>query len=140
MTTIDEGLVAALRAASAVQALIANTGSPVTYRLTHGERPQKQALPAATWNRNGTDQELLLDGPSSLVRGAYTVEVFAATSAACRSLAAAVRAALSGVTGNLGGARVHAVWCTNESDLGEVEGDTTVRQIALDFDILYPDQ
>ena len=139
MTTIDEGLVAALRAASAVQALIATTDSPARYRLYHGERPQKEPLPAATWTRNGTDQELLLDGPSPMVRGAYTVEVFAADSATCRTLAEAVRAALSGVTGNLAGARVHAVWCTNQSDLGEVEGDLKVRQIALDFDILYPD-
>ena len=130
MASPDAGLVAAINANATIISLVAG-------RVYHGERPQSSALPAVLWIRTGVQREILLDGPSSMATAYYEVEVMAVTSAVCRSLADAVRSALHGVTGNLGGDTVRLVTVTNEVDLSDIDGDVKVRHIIQDVEIIF---
>lgn len=132
MPAPDVGLVAAIKA-NATVASVAGT------RVYHGERPQSSALPAVVWSNTGVTREMLLDGPSGMATAFYEVEAMAVSSADVRSLASGIRAAVHGVTGNLGGATVRLAMCTNEVDFSDTDGDMKVRHVILDIEILFPE-
>lgn len=129
-------VVAALRAAAGVAALVSEGTSPETFRIYHEDRPQESRLPAVVYTITSRPDELCLDGPAGLQRVAVSIEAIADGTTGARALAAAIRGALGGVTGNFGGATVQAVWCTDETDLSEVEGEEKVRRVLMDFEIL----
>lgn len=137
---VEQMIVAALRADATVGPLVLNATSPATWRIFHNERPQDSVLPALSYQRVNQDRELALDGPAELAQVFVVVDVYAASSSAAKQLADAVRSALDGVTGNLGGGSVQHVWLTDETDISEVEGDLKVRRISLDFNALVRDE
>jgi len=132
MSSPDAGLVAAILANATVISLVGT-------RVYHGERPQTSILPAIAWKRSGVQREMLLDGPSGMATAYYELEVIAETSAQSRTIADAVRSAVHGVTGNLGGATVRLAMVTTELDVSDVDGDLKVRHVLMDIEIIFPE-
>lgn len=130
--TLEEGLVAALRADAQVGALVANATSPVTYRIYREHLPQQPTYPAIVFARVTTIGNTILEGPSSLQEVLISLDVLALSDASRMAVASAVKAAINGVRGNLGGASVQLVHVTDEQDGLLVDGDQRIRLRSFD--------
>lgn len=130
--TLEQGLVAALRADSQVGPLVSNATSPLTYRIYREHLPQQPTYPAIVFARVTTFGDTILDGPSSLQEVLISLDVMALSDASRMSVASAVKAALNGVRGSLGGASVQLVHVTNEQDGSLIDGDQRIRLRSFD--------
>lgn len=128
---IEEALYGELSTDSGVAALASTRGYPLVI-------PQDATLPAWAYQRIYGPRVLTHEGPSGLAKARIQITAIAATYDGAKDLAAAIRAALDGFAGMLGGTGGVAVkYChvDNEFDgFGQVTGIETVR---LDVDFLY---
>ena len=100
--------------------------------------PQDAELPAIAYQRISGPREYSHDGPSGQARALIQLTIEAATYAAAKSTAAAVRSALSGFRGILGGAggtAVGGIFIENEIDGYSEIGEA--RTVRLDVSIQY---
>lgn len=133
--TIEEGLVAQLKADSAVAAIVGT-------RIHPGAIPQDGALPAVVYQLISSPREVDLGGPSTFIRARYQIDCWANSQSTVRSLADSVRAALNGVglqsPKTLGSEPVQLVYLDDETGaLSEFEGDRRDRRVSQDWIIIY---
>lgn len=124
---IEEALYAHLAASAGVAALVSARIYPQTI-------PQDIALPAIAYQRISGVREYSHGGPSQLAHPRFQFTCQAATYAAAKSLANAVRAALSGYRGTMGGAGgvvVGGCFMVNEVDGFELPGETNVVRLDI---------
>lgn len=124
--TLEEGLVAHLKADATIVGLVGE-------RIYHEKLPQKPIYPAIAYARTSTERTMTLAGPTSLTQVRLALDVWASTSAEMKSVAGAVRAAVSGVTGNLGGTSIQHCTYESEADLSEFEGDRADRRVSFEL-------
>ena len=109
--------------------------------------PQGASFPCVTYYRTGQQTTRSLSGLTGLSRARLTLDCWALTYSAAKSLADAVRGTkstpkLDGYRGTVGGVKIQACFCTNVTDSLEtpVHGDEKgVPHVALDFDLNYED-
>lgn len=124
--SLEEGIRAHLLADTGVAALVGT-------RVFHEDLGQNTTYPAVAFARTATERVMTLAGPSGLAQVRVAVDCWADTSAGVKALAAAVLAALHGVTGDLGGTTIQSCACESEADLSEVDGDRRDRRVSLEF-------
>lgn len=78
--------------------------------------PQKPTYPGVTLARVSTDEDLAHDGPTGYETARFQIDSYAATSAAVRAVANAVRDALNGLSGTAGGVVIHVISFENQVD------------------------
>jgi hypothetical protein len=127
---LREGVVAHLKADPGVAALVGP-------RVYHETKPQSPTYPAICYAKSSVERYMTLAGPSSLVKARVAVEVWARTSADMIAVGDAVKDALDGVTGSLGGLSIQFCEYDSEADLSEFEGDRADRHLSLEFVITY---
>lgn len=127
--TAEEGIVAELLADAAVSALV----SARVFRLL----PQNVTYPAISYQRISTERFNTLDGPNDLTQIRIQVDSWAATYAAVKALATAVRQALNGVRPLLGGVTVqHVYLVAGDTDDVTIDGDRIDHRVTQDYMIL----
>ena len=124
--SLRDGLVAHLKANAGVAALVVD-------RVYHEGMPQNVVYPAVAYAKTSVERFQTLAGPSSLVKARVGVDVWAKTSASAIAVAEAVKLALDGVTGSLGGTSIQSCTYDSEADLSEFDGDRTDRHLSLEF-------
>lgn len=124
--TLEEALAAHLRAHATTGPLFARGTSPQSWRIHNEAIPAGSAYPALEFDRLSTDPLITLSGATTWRTVRFEINVYAASSAATATVAHAVRLALDGVTGTLGGIRIdyaHVEQFAQESTFdGEREG------------------
>ena len=124
--SVETGLVAHLKANGAVAALVGT-------RVYHERLPQSPTYPAITYTRTGTDRWMTLSGAIAMSRVRITLDCWATSSAQLEALAVAVRGAVGGVTGSLGGTSIQHCTYETEADLSEFDGDQADRRVSFDL-------
>jgi len=130
--TIEEALVAYLLANGGVSTLIGTRCHPQ-------KLPERPTYPALRYTQLDGPRDMHMQGASGHATPRYQLDAFATTYAQAKALAKAVRLALNGFSGTMGGAggvEVDAVFLVDERDLydddTEPEGLYAVSQ---DFEI-----
>lgn len=131
--TLEEGLVAHLRAATGVGSAVANGTSPQTYRIHPEVLPQKAPLPAIRYARVSTTRGDTLGGPTDLTTVRFQIDVWHTTHDGARTLGDAVRAALDDLRGNLGGATIQQALVESWFHQSEIDGDQEEHRITVDL-------
>lgn len=124
---IESDLRTFLLAQPAVSALIVD-------RLYPARLPQGVTLPAVTYQRIAGNSEISHDGPGDLARARIQIDCWADSYATMVSLAKAIRAALSGYRGPMGGNPATNARVINVLDLPEPEPALWRRMVEI---ILY---
>ena len=100
--------------------------------------PQNPTLPALTYTQVSGIRETNLDGPMDLVERRIQIDGWTETALSRETLAEAVRLALNGFQGPLGGSpetgRIYAAFLDNEQSF--YEPDTKLFRVSLDFRIV----
>lgn len=109
MATIEEALRAILTANAGVTAIVSTRVYPVVI-------PQAATLPAVAYQRISATREHNLGGPGGLTRVRFQLTMAAATYAAMKALANAVRVALDGYRGTVSGVFVQAALSEGERE------------------------
>lgn len=125
---IESALVTLLESASAVTALVG-------MRIYPAVIPQGVAQPSLAYWRVSTARQQLFDGPHSTAAPRYQIDAQAADYTTARQLAEAVREALNGYRGTLGGEVVHHITLQNEQDI--YDSETGAYRVALDFIVTH---
>lgn len=94
--TIEEALVAHLASDAAVAASVSD-------RIYPAVLPQKPGYPAIVYHRVSGPREHSQDGPSGLAHARFQLDCIDGTFRGARELGAAVRLALDGFSGTMGG-------------------------------------
>jgi hypothetical protein len=131
--SIEEGIVAALRQDATVGPLITNGDSPETFRIYHELLPQEVVYPAIAYARSSIDRIMTLSGPANIATVRIAIAVWADTTVEMKTLGAAVKSALDGVTGTLGGTSIQHCYYDSETDLSVFSGDNDDRRITYEF-------
>jgi hypothetical protein len=124
--SLERGLVAHLKAAPAVAALVGE-------RIYHERLPQKPTYPAITYARTSTDRYMTLQGPANISQVRIGLDCWASTAAELDALSTAVRAAVAGVTGTLGPTSIQHCTYETEADLSEFDGDRADRRVSFEL-------
>lgn len=95
--------------------------------------PQDVVYPCMRYARVGTIRGLMLDGVNTLTEVRMQIDIWARSYAEIRAIGNALRAALDGVTGNLGGVSIQFSRYEADIDLSELEGDQRERRRSFDF-------
>jgi len=127
---IAEGLVAELRADSALMAIISSSG------IWQEFAPPRERLPYLTYRRVSTGSTLTLDGPETLRRISFQIDCYADTIAEVESMKARVRSVLDGARDTLGTESIQICFMEAEHDLSDIEGDNAIRRVSLSFTII----
>lgn len=127
--TLEEGLIAHLKATPAVFALLGN-------RIYHERAPENVVLPALIYQRTGTNRDLTLEGPSSLTTVTLGLDILGSTSAELSAAKLAVIAAVDGVTGNVGGVTVFFMRYSSAADASVFDEDGEHRIASLDIEAM----
>ena len=100
--------------------------------------PQDAAMPAVAYQRISTVRDMAHDGPTGMAHARFQFTCSAALYSTARSLANAIRVALDGFSGTMGGAggvAVEASFVENDSDgYNQAGGEYVVR---LDVRIIH---
>lgn len=136
MPRLEEGMVTAMRADATLGPLVANSTSPLTYRIYHERAPQNPTYPLVIFSRVSTFREPTLDGLSTLTRVLLTVSALCQTTAQMDSMTDAIRGVLDGVRGSLGGVTVQWSAVTDEQDVSLFDGDQEIRVLGMDVEIV----
>lgn len=128
MASIDESLVSILQASSAVTAICGQRIYPLYARQT-------AAKPLVIYQRISSVREHSHDGPSGLARPRFQFRCVANSFSEARGLADAVRGALDGYQGTVGGVRIDAILFENELDADDValDAEATAYSVLMDF-------
>lgn len=122
MAELEEAIYSRLTAASAVTAITST-------RIYPNKIPQEATLPAIGYQRVSARRVKAHAAPTGLARARVQVTCVARTYSEVKALATAVRKALEGVMGTVGGATVQGSWLETDADeYGDAEGLHSVRQ------------
>lgn len=127
--SLNKGLVKELRDDSAVAALVSG-------RVWWEFAKQADDLPYITCRRVTMQSGLLLEGVDTLRRIWYQVDCYANGLSEVDELKTAVRGLLDGNSGTLGDVKIEFCYLDNENDLSELEGDSAVRRVSLQFIVM----
>lgn len=126
MADVEQAVYAILKTSPAVTALVGGATSP---RIYPNRTPQDAALPAVAYFRVSTRRRATHGAPATLARPRVQTTAQAATYAEAKALAAAIRGALNGFVGEIGGVKVQAALAEDEADEFGVSSDIhAVRQ------------
>ena len=113
----------------------ASVAAIVSTRIYPQKIPQEAALPAVAYSRISATRVKAHAAPTGLARARVQVTCVAASYSVVKGLATAVRKALEGVMGTVGGVTVQGSWLETDADeYGDAEGLYSVRQ---DFMVWY---
>lgn len=135
--SIETGLRSHLINDATVAGLVATSDSPPAHRVHPLRLPQGFALPAVSYQRVSADRRhTITDGPTGWAWTRFQVDCWANTYTSVRDLAEAVRQALDGYKGDIGGENhVGGIYIEGERDL--FEEDLEIYRVSLDFLIPY---
>lgn len=128
--TLEEGLVAELKADATVSGII---GSRVFPEVV----PQGQDGAAIVYRRVSTDRESILSGYRDVIVAVLRLDCWAESFSGCWTLANAVRSLLNQLTGDLGGFTVQRIHLQAESNLSVFQGDRRDYRVSQDYVIWY---
>jgi hypothetical protein len=130
---IETALRAQLLATPAVTALVGQR----IYALILPQKPQGGAgwVPAVTYQRIAAIRENALDGATGLVGVRFQVDSWALTYAEVKDLAAAVRGALNGFAGAVGGENVQGSFLLADTD--RYESEVELFRVSQDFRVWH---
>ncbi len=128
--TIEQGLVAELRADGAVSAIVGQRIFPEVV-------PQGQDGAAIVYRRVGTTRHQTLDGQRNVIEVIMRIDCWEDSFGACWTLANAVRSALNQLTGAIGGFTIQRSHLEAESNLSVFEGDKREYRVSQDYVIWY---
>lgn len=124
MAELEEALYSRLTATGAVTALCST-------RIYPAKIPQEATLPAVAYQRISARRVRAHAAPTGLARVRVQVVCVARSYSEVKGLSAAVRRALEGVIGTVGGVGVQGSWLETDADeYGDAEGLHSVR---MDF-------
>lgn len=125
---MEEGIIARLLATSGVEALVST-------RVYPGRRPQASALPAIDLGRVSGAPVYSNDGETGLERARIEINCWAATYTSAKTVARAVKAALSAFFGEAGGINFQYILLDTERDLPETGANQAeyLHRTSLDF-------
>lgn len=127
MTTIEEALFAHLTANAGVTALVSTRVYPV-------QMPQNPTLPAIVYNRISGERVQHMQGSSGLASPRIQFDCFAKTYAVAKAVAEALRLAIEGFSGTMGGVNGPDVnSCLLQSDSDGYEDDLEVYWVSVDY-------
>ena len=132
MAEIEEAVYSRLTTTAAVTAIV---GAGSASRIYPNKIPQEATLPAVAYQRVSTRRVKAHAAPTGLARARVQVTCVAASYSVVKGLATAVRKALEGVMGTVGGLALQGSWLETDADeYGDAEGLHSVRQ---DFMVWY---
>jgi len=100
--------------------------------------PQNPTYPAITYFRVSGPRLYDHGGASGMAEARIQFDCWASTYSAVKAVAAALRVALSGYSGTVGGVTIASIYLDSEIDSYEPnEGDTGDRRVSMDFMIRY---
>lgn len=128
MSSIDESLVTILQASAAVTALAGERIYPLRALQTAQQ-------PLVIYQRISATREHSHDGPSGLARQRFQFRCVAGGYGQARQLADAVRGALDGYQGTVGGVRIDGIVIQNELDTEDaaLDAEATTTSVLMDF-------
>lgn len=138
--SIEAALTTWLSEQAAVQKLI-------DARIYPQSIPQAASFPAVTYYRTGQETVKSFGGLTGVSRAALTVDCWALSYTAAKSLADTIRGnkstpGLDGYAGTIGGVKIQACFCIGAVDFRErpVHGEEAgVPHVALDFEFWFED-
>lgn len=133
LISIGEAIVSILLADLNLVALIGN-------RVYPNYVPQGAAVPAVTYQRISGPRDHTFDGPSGLVKSRYQLNSWADTYGDMESVADAVRIAMDGFSGTIGGRVIQNIESDDETDTPVIKpGVDKLRRMGsgMDFNIHY---
>jgi hypothetical protein len=95
-------------------------------RFFPNQIPQKESLPAATYQQGKGDREHDMEGAVGMVNSEYTVICYGESYSAAKELAEAVRKRLDGYSGIVGGVTIDVIMLTDELDVPEFKPGTDI--------------
>lgn len=107
----------------------------VNGRVYPGHLPDPPELPALVYQRIATRRPVSYDGPSGFVRARVQLDIWSKSYGEARTIAGAVRRALLGYRGPMGGLEVAIP--DQASDLDLFEPDTGLYRVSMDFIIWH---
>lgn len=96
--------------------------------------PQGSSLPCIVYQRISGPRISAHDGPSGLARPRYQYTCIAATYAAAKALANAVREVLDGYSGTTNGVQIETILIENEMDVYNFETDERASSYSVIID------
>lgn len=133
MPTLEEGLRAHLIADGTLGPLLNAGGVPAHYRIYHEIMPPNPGYPAIVYARVSVERFLTLAGPNSLTNVRLALDIWGNTASEMKTVAQAVRDALDGLQGSIGGTTIQSCHYESEADLSIFEGDRSDRRVAYQF-------
>lgn len=131
MLTIEEALKAHLTANAGLVALIASRVYPV-------QLPQNPTLPAMVYNRISGERVQHMEGSSGLASPRFQFDSFGRTYAEAKGVSEALRLAVEGFSGTMGGVNGPDVnSCLLQSDQDGYEDDLHVYWVSVDYIIWH---
>ena len=125
---MEEAIINRLLATAGVTALVGT-------RVYPGVRTQGAALPALVFNRISGVRDYTMIEASGQVESRVQIDAWAASYAAAKTLARAVRASLSGIAGTYSGVEVQGVFLDGERDSFEGEAPDRLYRVSMDFNV-----
>ena len=132
---IEAALVALLAADAPYTALVDKRTYPL--RLPDRPAPGVAQFPAVVYQRISGDREYSQDGDSRLPHPRYQFSVWGPDYTATRAAANALRTAISGYRGTVGGVFIQAIFIESEQELFEIE--TKLNRVLIDAIIWHKD-
>lgn len=125
---MEEGIIAKLLATSGVTALVST-------RVYPGRRPQASALPAIDLGSISGAPVYSNDGETGLARARVEINCWGETYTSAKTLARAVKAALSAFFGEAGGVSFQYILLDTERDMSETGSNQAeyLYRTSLDF-------
>lgn len=128
---IEQGLMTYLLAQSGITTYVGD-------RIYYARADQDVEAPYIVVTKVSGVREHSHDGGTGLAHPRFQLAVFGTTYSSCKTIAAAIQAALQGYSGTMGGAggvSVDAVFYENETDL--YESDTALFSVITDYIIWH---
>lgn len=131
MTTLDEGIIAYMKATAGITALVSTRIYPLVL-------PEKATLPALVVTRISTPRIVSHDtsgATGDLISPRYQFDAWGASQAATKAIADALRAALNGKKGVAGGVTLRAALADDEAP--EYDPETGLYRTRSDYIVWY---
>lgn len=135
MAGFKDDLFAYLTAQSGFASLIADAVSPATYRLFPVQAGENPILPCVVYRTISAIRGFTLDGPDGTVSERVQFDLIGRTNEEARTLAEALRAALNGHSGTMGGVQCHYAHLDSEQDFFDAEA--RFARVSMDFIITH---
>lgn len=130
----EAAILALLKASAAVTALVGSGSNARIYAMT---APQRVTTPYVTYQRISGERWRTMDGPTGMAQPRIQVDAFATTYAGTKALGTAVRQALDGYRGTIGGVRVGGIAIMTDMDLYESDVDPKLYRVSMDFMVTH---